>query len=55
MAHKADNFASMKFVDVTFEAGKAEAVEIEFGTWSNWSYYLTVFADNTRVEITVNP
>ena len=49
-----DNFASMESLEVTLEEGKAETVEISFGGWQNYDYYVTVTADNTRISITID-
>ncbi len=49
-----DNLAAGDMKEVAFEAGKPQTVELDFGGWSNFNYYITIFADNTRVRIDIN-
>lgn len=49
-----DNLAMGDAKDVAFKAGQTETVEFSFGGWSNFNYYITILADNTKLRIDIN-
>ncbi|MBR3299399.1 MAG: hypothetical protein IKI64_09400 [Clostridia bacterium] len=50
-----DNLALGDSKQVELQANKPKKVELGFGGWKDFSYWITITADNTRLSITINP
>ena len=50
-----DNFGSMELLEYELEKDTPITVEIPFSGWQNHRYWLTISADNTTVEVTIEP
>lgn len=50
-----DNRADGDFRKLELEAGKAQTIELSFGGFKNCVYWVTVYAGNTKLSITVHP
>lgn len=50
-----DNLAEGDAKDVTLKAGKAETVELSFGGWKDFNYWIDISVDNTRINLRIEP
>ena len=50
-----DNLAVGNSKKLTFTAGEVRTLYMNFGGWTNYPFYVTVTADNTRVELRIVP
>lgn len=50
-----DNLAAGDFKDIALTEGKETKVELTFGGFMNTTYYVTIFIDNTMINLTVKP
>ena len=50
-----DDLAAGDYKEIFLEAGVPQTVELTFGGWSDSSYWITVTADNTRINLKIEP
>ena len=50
-----DNLAEGDAKTVNLKKDKPTAVELNFGGWPNFEYWVYIFAGNTKAEIAINP
>ena len=50
-----DNLAEGDAKDVTLQAGKPETVELTFGGWKDFNYWIDIKVDNTRINLRIEP
>ena len=50
-----DNLAEGDSKDLTLQAGKPETVELTFGGWKDFNYWIDIKVDNTRINLRIEP
>jgi len=50
-----DDLDGGDFKEITLKAGKAHTAELSFGGWENSDYWITISADNTRINLRIEP
>lgn len=50
-----DNLAEGDGKDVVLKAGKSETVELTFGGWKDFNYWIDISVDNTRINLRIEP
>ena len=50
-----DNLAEGDAKDLTLQAGKPETVELTFGGWKDFNYWIDIKVDNTRINLRIEP
>ncbi len=50
-----DNIANEDRIDIDLTKGVPKTLEIPFGGWKDFSYWITICMDNTRVKVWIKP
>jgi hypothetical protein len=50
-----DNLAPGDWKELNLKAGEKKEITLNFGGWENFSFWIDVIADNTRVTLTIDP
>ena len=50
-----DNLAAGDGRDVVLKAGKEETVELSFGGWKDFTYWIYISVDNTHISLRIEP
>ena len=50
-----DNLAEGDQKDVALKAGRAEIIELSFGGWKNFDYWIDISVHNTRINLRIEP
>ena len=50
-----DNLAEGDFKDITLKSGSAETIELSFGGWKDFNYWIDISIDNTKINLRIEP
>ena len=50
-----DDLDGGDYKELTLKAGKKQTVELNFGGWENSDFWITISADNTRINLRIEP